>query len=166
MSEGVILGFTGSRFGLFEQQHKNLYNGLRVLKPVEVHHGDCVGADAQFHSLCVSMRPEMKIVIHPPKNERLRAFCKHGNVEIRPAKDYLARDRDIVEEASTLWGCPNSATRAASGTWSTIAIGLAARKKVMLFTPEGTMRWLSNEALDLGPTCKGCGHIREACICP
>ena len=143
MSDALILGFTGSRNGLTANQHQNIFEGLQIVKPVEVHHGDCVGADAQFHAICYSLFPDIRFVIHPPKNEKLRAFCKAGNVTILPAKDYLQRDLDIVLASHRLWGAPSTDKRAkGSGTWATIGYGLAYERPTMLFAPDGIMRWL------------------------
>ena len=36
----------------------------------EVHHGDCIGADASFHNIAKESRK--RIVIHPPEND---GFC-------------------------------------------------------------------------------------------
>ncbi|HEY8864588.1 MAG TPA: hypothetical protein VIO37_10510 [Candidatus Dormibacteraeota bacterium] len=67
----------------------------------------------------------IRIVIHPPDNGRLRAFRgKEGSsaeVEIRPVKPYLERDRDIVADVELLIACPGEFHEInRSGTWYTV----------------------------------------------
>ena len=76
------IGFTGTQVGISEKQKEKLRELIVEYKPDEVHHGDCVGADASFDQLCCSLA--IKRVIHPPINQSKRAFCD-GDV-VLPAK--------------------------------------------------------------------------------
>src|SRR5262249_16113642 len=70
--------------------------------PAECHHGDCVGADAQFHAL--AQEAGALLVIHPPADDSQRAVCRGSR--LWPAKDHLARDRQIVDETEVLLATP------------------------------------------------------------
>ena len=116
----IKIGFTGTKQGMKLEQLKVLEDVLTKLRSssdfLEFHHGDCKGSDAQAHDLAMSLG--FKIVIHPPKNSKRRAFCK-GH-ELRPEKEYLVRDHDIVDECEHLIVVPKSRKEELrSGTWAT-----------------------------------------------
>ena len=50
----MIIGFTGSRKGMTGEQAAVVMRLL--LSATEGHHGDCVGADEQFHEMCMAQR--------------------------------------------------------------------------------------------------------------
>jgi hypothetical protein len=137
-------GFTGTRTGLNENQidqiQKLLQSDLDAGLQIEVHHGDCVGADADFHAICQKLSKDIKIVIHPGcskqnssnHDSKLRAYCKSD--DIQPAKDYLDRNRDIVNETSILIACPfSNVEQQRSGTWYTIRYARKVAKPIILF---------------------------------
>jgi len=112
-------GFTGSRnLKLTDTQKQTLTEFINNMKITELHHGDCVGADADIHSFLRSEFPEIKIIIHPPIEEKHRAFCK-GNVVLK-AKDYMDRNRDIVDASEILFALPQANSNPRSGTLATI----------------------------------------------
>lgn len=111
------VGFTGTKKGMTIEQKETLLRCLMDLGCVEFHHGDCVGADEEAHDIANGLG--IHIVIHPPNDDRLRAFKIGG--EILPAKDYLKRNKNIVNSTEFLIGCPEDSTPVLrSGTWSTI----------------------------------------------
>ena len=83
----MIIGFTGTQKGLTATQYDALHDLLqRLLRRgdiSEVHHGDCIGADEEFHMICSSIqlqdrlrgKPTFHIIIHPPDKNDKRAFC-------------------------------------------------------------------------------------------
>lgn len=77
----MIIGFTGTRYGMTEEQKKSLRNlllelgGEFPLARKTVHHGDCVGADREFHYLAAEIFGPCDIVIHPPEDDEFRAYC-------------------------------------------------------------------------------------------
>jgi hypothetical protein len=125
----MIIGFTGTRNGMTDEQKKNVGEALVSMEPTEVHHGDCIGADAEFHDICLTLKKIMniRIVIHPPKDEKYRAFCE-GADEIWAKREYLDRNHDIVDCSDILIGAPKGEETLRSGTWATIRY---ARKKNM-----------------------------------
>lgn len=116
MSGLYVIGFTGTRNGMTRKQLTTV-QGL-LADATAFHHGDCVGADAEAHHLVTCRR-----VLHPPTDEKLRAFCPVGPLdEILPAKPYLERNKDIVRACDLLVAAPSMSNgRVTSrGTWSTV----------------------------------------------
>jgi len=67
MSTKICYGFTGTRNGLNNKQKEEI---KRILEndnnnnlTIEVYHGDCVGADADFHDICRNVSANIKIYI-------------------------------------------------------------------------------------------------------
>lgn len=113
------LGFTGARNGLSEKQAGWLATYLKANPPDKAAHGDCVGADAEFHDLVRWVCPNCKIHIWPSLSESLRAY-KKGDVLYEPMKA-LDRDKLIVKFCNVFVGCPPTdyeITR--SGSWATL----------------------------------------------
>jgi hypothetical protein len=135
----VILGFTGSRHGMTQPQHRELVKWLKVVQPTEVHHGDCMGSDARFHEIVRKLLPATKIVTHPPLADVFRAFCK-GDEERDPAP-YLVRDEHILDESERLFATPDSEVerKRGSGTWYTIRVAVDRRTDHVIFYPNGTL---------------------------
>lgn len=120
------IGFSGTRRGMTSvQMHvveaALLDKGLGEI--TAVHHGDCIGADAEFHAIAI--RLGLRTVIHPPEDEVLRAWC--GGHEIYACKPYLARNRDILAACDYLIAVPYEYKERlrGSGVWAMIR---AARK--------------------------------------
>jgi hypothetical protein len=130
------IGFSGSRIGLTDSQKYHFSQLLLDLKGNEFHHGDAVGADADAHRIALNMG--YAIVIHPPKNPSKRAFCKIG--DILPEKDYLDRNKDIVDATDVLIATPKENTeQLRSGTWSTVRYARKKGKKVYIIKPDEPM---------------------------
>lgn len=133
------IGFTGTQKGMNDFQSyvfAYIIDGLKpsMLNAFEFHHGDCIGADAQAHRIVMSTHAE--IVIHPPKNNSKRAYCKSSN--ILPEKEYLERNRDIVDWSDIIIATPfEDKEILRSGTWSTVRYAKANNKFVYLILPNG-----------------------------
>ena len=118
------IGFTGTQEGMTMGQSFTLERLLKAVlsheEVTEVHHGDCIGADKEFHDLAVIYGLKDKIVIHPPKNSRARAFCE--SEQVREPKDYMVRNQNIVDESEIIFATPlnDEASSPRSGTWATI----------------------------------------------
>jgi hypothetical protein len=139
------VGFTGTRFGMSELQKQALYGKLTELKEPkqsqiyaiiweEFHHGDCVGADAEAHAIALTFR--FKVVIHPPDQDKLRAFCKtYSRLEF--PRPYLERNKIIVDSCNLLIAAPRTnGEKLRSGTWSTIRYAKHMKKEVYIL-PRG-----------------------------
>jgi hypothetical protein len=133
----MIIGFTGTKKGMTDIQKDRVGGILQYHMPPEVRHGDCVGADKQFHEIVRRLCPGAKIVVHPPEFLMYRAFCK-GDV-ILPAKPYLRRDDDIVGACEFLIATPKEGFEVLrSGTWATIRRARKKGKHVTIIYPDGT----------------------------
>ena len=138
------VGFTGSRKGMSQEQVDSIIKFLTDIPILEVHHGDCVGADEQFHDICDELNT-VSIFIHPPSYDSLRAYCKpKGKGKTYFAKPYLDRNKDIVKSCDVLIACPlTDKEEFRSGTWSTIRY---AKKlgKMLLILPQIELKDVEN----------------------
>jgi hypothetical protein len=138
----MIVGFTGTRNGLTEAQRTALNAVLTVLlglsgRSGELRHGDTVGADAEAHA--IARRHGLRIVVHPPSGDGLRAFC-HAD-EVLESAPFPTGNKQIVDAAALLVACPagmQEETR--SGTWSTVRYCRRQGKPVYLVLPDGTVQ--------------------------
>lgn len=132
----MIVGFTGSRNGMTDCQKESVYLILKTHKHgiSEFHHGDCVGADCQAHVIAVDCGYD--IIIHPPTNTSLRAFCEGTLLK---QKNYLERNRNIVDCCDVLLACPNTIEeQKRSGTWYTIRYAMRSGKQFRIIYPYHT----------------------------
>jgi hypothetical protein len=110
------MGFTGTQKGMTPNQLYILDKIIKEKNPYEVHHGDCVGADTEFHQMCKAFGSI--IIIHPPDISTKRSNCEGD--KILPVKPYLDRNKDIVNSCDLLIVCPKTRfEEIRSGTWST-----------------------------------------------
>ena len=90
---------------------------------LEIHHGDCIGADAEFHDLCLQSWPaaSVRVVLHPPTVATKRAFKESpGQTDLDPLP-YLQRNHAIVDSVDAMLGAPKGMSEELrSGTWATI----------------------------------------------
>jgi len=118
----VHVGITATRLGMSNRQIATLKAKLRAMQKsvcVVLHHGDCVGGDAQADDL--AHRLGIQVVIHPadvPSDKR--AYCKGASVVHNP-KPPLVRNRDIVNAVGIMFAGPRSKQEVLrSGTWATV----------------------------------------------
>lgn len=113
------VGFTGTRNGMTYEQKVKVKEFIadNAFQIDEVHHGDCIGADADFHTICYQFG--IKIVIHPPTNPKNRAYCT--SPFIYEKKEYLVRNCDIVDSSTVLIATPKTLhEEQRAGTWHAI----------------------------------------------
>ena len=141
-------GFTGTRDGLTWEQRGSLYLLLEKMRPAWLHHGDCVGADAEAHDLAGRLR--IRRQVHPPDKPGLRANCPvvRGMDGVpRSPLPYLVRDRRIVEETHWLIACPKEMFRTKGGTWYTVDYARGKDRMVVFVWPDGRIEidgWRDN----------------------
>lgn len=127
------IGFTGTSLGITPSQRSALVVLLADLQPVEVHFGDCVGADAEAFALVKCRR-----IGHPPTDPRARAFCNYDE-ELTPLP-YLKRNRAIVDATDCLVATPRTfKEELRSGTWATIRYARKAQRPRYIIWPDGTL---------------------------
>lgn len=137
----MIVGFTGTSAGMTAPQKTRVGALLREHRVIEAHHGDCVGADSEFHAICKSM--QIRVVVHPPLLNGKRAFCPIGEDDmICKAQDYLIRNRSIVDMCAWLIGAPRMAfEELRSGTWATIRYARKIRRRRHVVLPSGEVEY-------------------------
>lgn len=129
----VGVGFTGTQLGMTENQKSELTEFLESYSGEKIfHHGDCIGADAQAHSIARDLG--YRVIIHPPTNPVKRAFCTGD--EVRVTRDYLDRNKLIVLESEFMLAAPKSLREELrSGTWSTVRYTRKLNRPHQLLTP-------------------------------
>lgn len=128
------VGFTGTRSGMTAAQKETV--ARKLVEWSRLHHGDCVGADADAHAIAEAAG--LEIVIHPPVDGKLRAYCR-ARVVAAP-KTYLARNRDIVNATDGLIATPRLMVREdRGGTWYTIDYAVKVGKPAWIVWPDGTV---------------------------
>ena len=133
---GMRIGFIGSHHGMTPAQERVLRSMLTGHKGAALHHGDCVGADAQAHEVACSLGRD--VTIHPPVNGAHRAW--KASLDTRTPRPYLSRCKDIVRETDMLIAAPNEAKeQRRSGTWSTVRFARKLGKPVFVISPDGTL---------------------------
>jgi hypothetical protein len=130
----VKVGFTGTQIGLTYFQSIKLLELLQKVYGESFSHGDCQGAD--FHAHMIAMECKYKTIIHPPLSDSKRAFC-YGHTML-PPKEYLDRNKDIVDSTDFLVACPREKEeQLRSGTWSTVRYAVKRNKTVQIIYPDG-----------------------------
>lgn len=113
----------------------------------QFHHGDCLGADEQANDMAVnSVRPiatntpRYHIVIHPPSDDKIRAYCNPEGCEIRLEKPYITRNHEMIDETDRLIATPKTVQEElmGSGTWATIRYARKLKRPVMVIFPDGS----------------------------
>ena len=132
----MIVGMTGTREGLSAYALDELKEFVKARKDkiTEAHHGDCVGADAQFHQVMIDAG--IPVYIHPPLNPKRRAYCE-GATKVFEPRSYLSRNKQIVRSCTRLLAFPRSTTEEQrSGTWSTIRYARKVKTGVKIIYPK------------------------------
>lgn len=115
------IGFTGTQCGTTDPQLEMLIEIIEGLEITKAGHGDCVGADGDFHIVLRTVAPHVKITGHIPVDQSKREFCDFDTE--RDPCPFLVRNRHIVDDADLMIGCPEQKYNKEilrSGTWATI----------------------------------------------
>jgi hypothetical protein len=146
------IGFTGTRHGMTRQQSAKVdrivcgFIGGDTELQVVAHHGDCLGADIGFHT--IARLYGCAVCVHPPidkwnaANTPEAVYLNGAKVVRRPAKAYLDRNRDIVNESDVMVAAPYEAEeQSRGGTWSTVRYARLAGKPLAIVLPDGTVQY-------------------------
>jgi hypothetical protein len=135
----MILGMTGTRNKLTEQQRSWLKRAVAACG--QLHHGACVNADEEAHD--AADESDKAIVVHPPTDERLMMpswkWSQRACIYVMPAKPYLERNRDIVNDTDRMIALPDGPEKPKGGTWYTVRYALEIGKGVTICYPDGTV---------------------------
>lgn len=144
----ISVGFTGTRDGMTVVQHGLITSQMRGYVKgydrVMARHGDCLGADKEFHGICRAAKVAY-LVGHPGHDPRTgksptRAYCEFDLVH--ESDPYLVRDWAIVVASDVLLATPKGEEQPrGSGTWATIRYARRAKILIMIVMPNGQIRW-------------------------
>lgn len=136
LAKKFSLGITGTHKGMTPKQKCTVHAIVGFLLPDEAHHGDCIGADAEFHDIIRELTKAV-IVVHPPINPTRRAW-KQGDFVLKP-KPYMVRDDDVIAESHLMLATPHGFNEIVrSGTWATIRHTRKAFKPLIIIWPDGS----------------------------
>lgn len=130
----MTIGFTGTQRGLTTPQRVALDRVLIALSPTMAHHGDCIGADAEFREM---LPDSVWVVCHPPDVGRRRAYTAAD--EFMKPREYVVRNHAIVDACRVLIACPDGPERLRSGTWSTVRYARRKERRIALVWPSGVV---------------------------
>jgi hypothetical protein len=137
----IHVGFTGTRSGMTERQKERVWEFVQY-KDFYAHHGDCVGADAEFDAIVRKAQGCRGVIIHPPIEAHLRAFCKPQTPYdvVRNLAPYIDRNAMIVRESEVMLAAPKEMhERPRGGTWSTIRHARFLERPIHIFFPNGAV---------------------------
>lgn len=134
------IGFTGTQEGMTLEQKNAVSDILRIVSPSHAHHGDCIGADKDFHDLCRSIR-SIYVIGHPGVDKYgrspKRAHCVTDENEAE--LPYLERNAVIVNKSQLVIATPKGyEEELRSGTWSTIRRARRFNRTVFIIYPDGS----------------------------
>lgn len=132
------VGFTGTKIGTSDPQLGSLIEIVEGLDFEKAHHGDCLGADEEFHVILRTVAEHIKITGHIPDDSSQRALCDFD--EERDPYPYLVRNHHIVDASDLMIACPNGTKeiRRGSGTWATIRYARKQEVPLVIIWPNGT----------------------------
>ena len=128
------IGITGTREGLSITQRESLINILSKYNHVgtQLHTGCCVGVDTQVAELVLEIRyDKIRLIGHPPIKKHNQGATDMYDM-LLPEKNYLERDRIIVNSTAMLIACPLNLTTQKGGTWYTINYAQKKNKPVII----------------------------------
>lgn len=134
----MIVGFTGTRQGMNQQQYRIFASLMKPLFGVitAFHHGGCVGADGQAH---LAMLGHSAIVVWPGPVESLKASCcqPRHDVTIMDPRPFLERNDEIVAVCDLLVVAPQIGTneKSVGGTWYTFRQAKARKRPTLIIWP-------------------------------
>ena len=103
-----------------------------------LHHGDCIGADEEFHYL-VRKYTKWRVITHPCTITKKRAYCA-ADMSYGP-KSPLDRNHDIANSIGMLLVFPKGYTEELrSGTWATVRYARKRNIPIWIIYPDGEAR--------------------------
>ena len=129
----IHIGFTGTRKGMTYVQKKGVAD-IIAHNDCNLHHGDCIGADANAHAIATAIGAST--TVHPPIDSSERSYA-YGTF-MREPRDYIKRNHDIVDETAWLIAAPETIEEILrSGTWATIRYATKKGRRVWILYPDG-----------------------------
>ena len=144
MTWGALLGFTGTRAGMTDEQKARVSQHVlpwAALKLFAIH-GDCLGADADFDSICVELG--LARGIYPSNMPHMRAHCEARTppaLELASPAPPLQRNGWIAMACLRLIATPQHMQDAPlhkGGTWNCVRQAQGLGRQVMVIWPDGS----------------------------
>lgn len=145
----VDIAFTGTQVGWSAKQYDAIQDHVWEISHgnpafFRLHHGDCIGADANIHEICFEMG--WHITVHPPTVADKRAFVNgtkfwdETRCTMLEPKPYLDRNHDMVDVGPLeLWATPKEQVEVLrSGTWATARYARKKDLRTRFFFRDGT----------------------------
>lgn len=140
------VGFSGTRYGMTLEQRRAVYKVFRWYRDnrnaITVHHGSCVGADAEAHDIARMLG--LAVSLHPRVSEDcsscLRAECamREGERVWRPAS-YAVRSQTIAACTGVLVAAPHG-ERSSRGTNHAISCAVRLGRPVVVVSGDGRLQ--------------------------
>lgn len=133
----MILAFTGTSQGMTANQRAKVASLLIKFGPTlhTVVHGGCVGADEEFHALCLTRGLRIHVW---PSNLQGKWGNWEGAEEVHDPMPPLDRNTEIVREGTHLLAAPKEFQEVLrSGTWSTVRRAKKQRRGYVIVDPSG-----------------------------
>ena len=136
-TQRMSVGFIGATDGMTDKQIVQLRWLLGQTEPTEVHHGDEVGADVQFHRIAVSL--SIATVLHPSDDTTNRGFSEPFTRRFEPRKP-SDRNQDIVKDSMILMIALKDSEIADhhSDEWDLVQKAREGESLIVLIFPDGT----------------------------
>lgn len=144
----MILSITGTQAGATPNQLTaltELLAGHASLKVTELHHGCCIGVDAQTHAIALSMGG-IPIHGHPGVNSKglsPKRVVLEGFTELSEPIPYPDRNKIMVDLCDLLVGVPRGPELIRSGTWGTVRYAVRRSCPTLLLSPSGDVERLA-----------------------
>jgi hypothetical protein len=114
-----------------------------------VHHGMCIGVDAEAHQLILRLRKDEKLkidIIGHPSDMHTTTAKLTGFTKVCQPKPPLDRNHDVVENSDILLAFPfEKEDVLRSGTWATVRYAKRCRVPILLVFPDGDMKWVAGK---------------------
>ena len=136
-----LIAFTGTQQGMTDDQMQRLRHYLttlhRTASATGFIHGDCIGADEQFHHLVLEVFGDparLLIHIYPANIPGKRAYCNSRHIaDPRPP---LVRNKQMVDLCDLLLVAPRvMQEQQRSGTWATYRYAKRRGRRIRIFNP-------------------------------
>lgn len=102
----------------------------------ELHHGVCVGGDAQLHRIAQTLG--FSIIGHPPQDQHKMALHLDGFTLLHTPAPYLERNEAVVDATEVMLAAPRTFDeQLRSGTWATVRYARRVGKPVWMVYPDG-----------------------------
>lgn len=135
----IHVGFTGTRHGMSPAQIEAVIMVVQRIaatgRQLVAHHGDCVGADEDFHEIARNYGDAI-VETHPGPEPRMRARCAADHEH--PPEPFLRRNRRIVGMCVAMIATPfERSHQDHGGTWYTVDLAMKLERPLALVLPRG-----------------------------